>query len=376
MSTGADLGRLDILLAQILRGDPVDAGAVALHGADAIRARALAHDVLPLVADRLASAADLPPAVRARFQGDVHAAVLHDMRFEAELRRVLRALAERGIDAVVIKGSHLAYTHYPRPDLRSRTDADLLIARASRDTADDVLTRTLGYDTDPKVSGEFTATQTLYAREEGDASHMVDLHWRLASPQLFAHVLSFEELTASGAPLPALSPHVRVPSDVHALVIACMHRVAHHHDEEEQFKWLYDIHLLASRFAGAQWQAFADLVVERGIAAVGLEGLERSAHWFSTSIPASLRADARVSTSATRERTAAYLGSRSQARLVLDDLRALPSWNSRVRLLLEHLFPSEKYMRTMYAPDSALPLPFLYVRRILRGAGGWLRKAG
>jgi hypothetical protein len=139
---------------------------------------------------------------------------------------------------------------------------------------------------------------------------------------------------------------------------------------------LYDIHLLASRFSGAQWQAFADLVVERGIAAVCLEGLERSAHWFSTPIPASLRADTRVSTSATRERTAAYLGSRSQARLVLDDLRALPSWSSRVRLVREHLFPSENYMRTMYAPGSALPLPVLYVRRILRGAGGWLRKAG
>lgn len=375
VSTPADIGALDILLAAALRGDPVDGAAILSHGADAVRERAFAHDVLPLVADRLASAPDLPQTLRWRFQEDAHAAALHDLRLEAELRRVLRALAGRGVDAVVIKGSHLAYTHYPRPDLRARTDADLLIARASRDAADEVLTRMLGYRTDPKVSGELTATQTLYVSEDGDLAHMVDLHWRLASPQVFAHVLSFEELVASGTPLPALSPHVRAPSNVHALVIACMHRVAHHHDEDEQFKWLYDIHLLAGRFSAAEWRAFTDLVVERGISAVCLEGLQRSAHWFGTPVSAAMLADPRLSASAANERTAAYLGTQSQARRVLDDIRALPSWSLRLQLLMEHLLPTEKYLRTMYAPGSALPLPVLYVSRILRGAGEWLRKS-
>ena len=64
-----------------------------------------------------------------------------------------------------------------------------------------------------------------------------------------------------------------------------MHRVAHHHDEADQFKWLYDIHLLASGLADEEWDAFAQFVLEREVSAVCLESLERSARWFHTVIP-------------------------------------------------------------------------------------------
>lgn len=364
----------DEWIAAILRGDPLGAEAVAACGGDALRARAFDHDVLPLVADRLSSAASLPDDVRRAFQADVHAAALHDLTLESELRRVVHALAAHGIDAVLFKGSHLAYSQYPRPELRARTDADVLIARTSLDAAHDVLTRVLGYAADPKVSGELTATQRLYMREAREgAAHMVDLHWRLASPQVFAHVLSFEELLDASVPLPALSADARVPSDVHALVIACMHRVAHHHDEAEQFKWLYDIHLLASRFDDTRWTEWAALIVDRRIAAVCMDSVRRSARWFRTPVPSALASNATLAASGPAEDTAAYLRARSQARMVLDDVRALPDWSARRRLIMEHLFPSENYMRTMYAPGSKAPLLALYVWRFVRGVGGWLR---
>ena len=364
----------DELIAAILRGDPVDAQAITACGLGPLRRRAFDHDVLPMVADRLASAEAVPADVREPFQADARAAVLHDLPLEAELRRVVQTLAAKRIDAILVKGSHLAYSHYQRPDLRARTDADILIARASLDAADAVLTGTLGYAADSKLSGELTATQRLYAREADDATmHMVDLHWRLASPQVFAHVLSFEDLFAESAALPALSPAARVPSDVHALVIACMHRVAHHHDEAEQFKWLYDIHLLASRLDEAQWRTWTDLVAERRIAAVCTDGIARSVRWFQTPVPPWLANDVGVSARAATESTAAYLRTRSQAHMVLDDLRALPGWGARWRLAKEHLFPSETYMRTKYAPGSRAPLLALYAWRIVRGAGGWLK---
>ena len=364
----------DELIAAILRGDPVDAEAVIACGADALRQRAFDHDVLPMVADRLASAEALPADVHRRFQADAHAAAVHDLTLEAELRRVVQTLAAKRIDAVLVKGSHLAYSHYQRPDLRARTDADILIARPSLDAADAVLTGILGYTAESKVSGELTATQRLYVRHANDGTvHMVDLHWRLASPQVFAHVLSFDDLLGDSTPLPGLSPDARVPSVVHALVIACMHRVAHHHDEAEQFKWLHDIHLLASRFDEAQWRAWATLIADRRIEAVCMDGLARSVRWFHTRVPVYLTGDVRLSASAASEETAAYLRARSQARMVLDDLRALPDWSARWRLAKEHLFPSEAYMRTKYAPGSTAPLLALYAWRIVRGVGGWLR---
>ena len=365
---------LDELLAAVLRGDSLDVRAIVAHGADAIDARATDHDVLPLVANRLLSAAALPVELRARFETEAHEAVVLDLAVEVELRRLLKAFAASGVEMLLIKGGHLAYGHYARPDLRARIDSDVLIARAQREIADEILTRQLGYVVDAKVSGDLTATQKLYVLTRNDAVvHLVDLHWRLASPQVFAHVLSFEELLASSVPLHALGPTARGPSDVHALLIACMHRVAHHHDEADQFKWLYDVHLIASRFDEAAWTAIAALAAERAVAAVCLDSLERSARWFHTAIPSQLRTDARFVGAERREQTAAYLQLRPQGRRVLDDLRALPSWGDRLHLAREHLFPGPAYMRQVYAPSSRLPLPVLYARRIVRGMWGWFR---
>jgi hypothetical protein len=73
------------------------------------------------------------------------------------------------------------------------------------------------------------------------------------------------------------------------------------------------------------------------------------------------------------ERTAAFLHVRPKAREVLDDFRALSSWRDRLQLAKEHLLPDADYMRTVYAPNSRQPLPWLYLRRLWNGAGRWLQ---
>jgi len=368
---------LDLLLADLLRGEPLDVRAIKACGSIAIHEAAQQHDVVPLIADRLAFAQQLPPDLREYFLEEAHRAAALDLAVESELRRIHAAFERRQVPLLLVKGSHLAFTLYARPDLRARIDSDILIAREAREVADDIFLAELGYEAPTKLSGDFTATQTQYARwENGALVHLVDLHWRLASTQLFAHVLSFEELLAASEPVPALGAWARGPSRVHALVIACLHRMAHHHEEADQFKWLFDIHLLASELTDAEWDAFAAFVLEREISAVSLECLLRSAEWFHTRISPRLRNDARFVGAATREATAAYLRVRPKAREVLDDMQSLSTWRERLSLVREHLFPPADYMTRVYAPDRRLPLPLLYAERILRGAGGWFRNRG
>lgn len=61
-----------------------------------------------------------------------------------EMRRVIAALAAGGVRAVILKGSALAYTHYPEPWCRTRADLDILVARGQRADAGRLL-QGIGY---------------------------------------------------------------------------------------------------------------------------------------------------------------------------------------------------------------------------------------
>jgi len=193
----------------------------------------------------------------------------------------------------------------------------------------------------------------------------------VASPIAFAHVFAYEELAASAVPIPALGPAARGPDQVHALLIACVHRVAHHHDLV-RLNWLYDIHLIAERLGERSWREFVRLAVTREVAAVCRQSLKRSVQLFETRVPAWAMDELRRPETAAAEPTAGYLKTRSMARIVVDELRALPGWRDRWRLVRQHVFPPADYMRKAYPSAGAVPLPALYAWRFLRGAGKWL----
>jgi hypothetical protein len=364
------LGYID-LLAAVLRGQTVSADR--FHGLDLedLHRAIVAHDVLALVADAAAAQPHLPEPLRRRLQREAEQEIALDLLREAELRRALAALSAAGIQPIVMKGSHLAYTHFARPHLRSRLDSDLLIPPAARADAHQVLTQRLGYSAAMHVTGELTATQQTYRRANAGAlTHQFDVHWRYTNAAAFAHALTYDEIRAAAVAVPALAPTALAPHHVHALLIACIHRIAHH-DDDEELKWFVDIDLLASAFSDADWRRFVALAGERRVAAVCLHSLRRTAELLGTAIPeqatAALGAEGPTL-------TAAYLGGSSQAGMLAADLRALPSWRDRLRLLREHLLPPAEYMRRRYAPGSRAPLAWLYLRRIVRGAVPWLRR--
>ena len=88
-----------------------------------------AHGVLPLVAARLLPRRDLPDELTRRLEEGARRAIVDDLVQETELRRLLQAFAAAGLRPVLMKGAHLAYAYYDRPDLRPRVDTDILVAR-------------------------------------------------------------------------------------------------------------------------------------------------------------------------------------------------------------------------------------------------------
>ena len=377
--TGAATARsstaLADLLAAIVRGDLIAPAAWVTIEADTFCRSAEAHGVVPLIADRLRMTGLAAPGELAARVMDLarrHAAL--DLERESALRAALAALHEAGLEPLVFKGAHLAYRDYARPDLRPRVDSDVLIPPDSRarDAAHRALTA-LGYASAPHVGGDLVMTQRMYVLRDGaHVRHAVDVHWRIATPQVFSRVLLYDELVRDAERIPRLGATARGPSGPHALLIACLHRIAHHAGSNCLI-WFCDIHRIAGRLTEAEWDRFVRLAQEREVRAVCAASLARAADRLGTLVPDAVRAGLEL-TGDTPEASARYFDPPGNSvTAALHDLRSLSSWRDRARLIREHLLPPAAYMRRVYAPGSRAPLAWLYVRRLSAGARTWLR---
>ena len=166
-----------------------------------------------------------------------------------------------GVRPLLMKGAALAYLHYPEPSLRPRYDTDLLVHQDDRDAVAETM-RELGYRRATQTSGDFVMPQANFEmRDRFGTCHVCDVHWKIATPQPFAILLPID-----------------------ALLLACIHRVAHH-DESVRLLWLYDIHLIAS---GLDRQAFArltELTTATAMRAICARGLGLAQERFHTTIP-------------------------------------------------------------------------------------------
>jgi hypothetical protein len=159
---------------------------------------------------------------------------------------------------------------------------------------------------------------------------------------------------------------------VHALLVACIHRVAHHHDGLVPL-FLADIDRLARRLDAESWSRVSSLAASKRIRRVCARGLELSVDLFGTPVPSEV---SRGLAAAGNEPSAAYLreGLR-KVDIIVSDMRAL-GWVARARLLREHLLPPPAYVMASYGTTRTALLPALYLHRIASGAFKWFRPLG
>lgn len=357
------------LLAAALRGEsaPWPAVADAALGA-ALVAAAREHGVAALITTT-AAFQSWPSQIQQAFRNlRRDEAVIEAIRRDA-LQQVISTFAKARIPGLVIKGAQLAYTHYPQPWLRPRADTDLLIDAADRERATTTL-QALGYVAKDQISGTLVAHQQPFERADRyGLSDTIDLHWKVTNPHLFADVLTFDELIRAGRPIPQLGEAFGL-SNVHALLLACVHRVAHHQNSD-LLMWLYDIHLLFGAMNGQEREEFVELARVKRVRSICAAGFDHAHRHLGTVIPRAWRDQLAVSADDV-EPSAAFLqhGVR-RIDMLLWDLRIVGGWTRKARLLRETVFPPAAYVRARYGPDT--PLFFAYIDRVVTGARKWFR---
>ena len=364
------------LIARVVRGEerswPGPAGAVTGPAfLDAARRHGL-HLVVAALLREAGVMDDWPPEVARGLSDDLLAASLLEQVRREEIRRVLASLSGAGLPALVFKGVALAYTCYPSPWLRPSVDTDVLVRDGDRGAAARAL-EAAGYRRAGLVDGSLVMRQAEYERAgPGGVRHVVDLHWRLANPEPFAGLLTFDELAEAAMPVPPIGG--RAPGPAHHLLIACTHRVAHH-VRSPRLVWRYDVHLLAASMDADALDRFVRLARDRAMSAVSAHELAAARDLFGTRPAVSIDELCARLGPAAPEPSAAFLSlPGSRATRLLIEVRWQPGWRSKFRLVGQHLFPSPAYMRAAYRGSRPAWLPAQYAHRILRGIGRWLRR--
>ncbi len=289
---------------------------------------------------------------------------------QQEIIGVLDALASADVRPLLLKGTGLAYTVYPHPRFRDRYDTDLLVRHADFPTVSRIMGE-IGYARVNQVAGTLVTHQQCLRRiDRHGVPHVFDVHWKISNPYVFANLMNFEELQAHAVAVRALGAHARTLDTVRALLLACIHRVAHHNESDEP-AWLYDIHLLARHLNAKSIGEFAALATAKGVKAVCAQGLYAARERLDTPLPPNLLM---ALANGTKEASGTFLGGHQRRiDVLLADLHALPGWRYRLRLLYEHVFPPAPYMLETYNTSRRAVLPALYVHRFLRGVTGWFR---
>lgn len=359
-------------VAGLLAGDPVAwdrAGRDTSALLETCRREEISGLICHRLRDRPASGA-WPAALREELEATSRGDAARELLIQRELVRVLDALGARGVRPILFKGTALAYTRYPHPSLRSRWDTDLLIREADIGSVRTALSA-LGYAAPLQCDGELLFRQFEFSRaDEFGQVHALDFHWAISTQAMFADLLTYHEMDPRAVLVPALGTNGRAPGTVDALLLALIHPVMHHRNQQ-RLVWVYDVHLLASALDGAGFDELVARAGTKGIAAVCAHGLRLSQEWFGTEVP-QRALDGLAAVPVSGQPTATYLTpGRTWADETASTLRTLPRWRDRLRLLREITLPSPAYMLRAYGvTQSTLGkalLPALYLHRGVRG---------
>jgi len=280
----------------------------------------------------------------------------------AHERRVVTAFAAAGIESLVLKGCLLAYSVYPDPRRRWRTDLDVLVAPPSIELARKALAGQR-YRPIHSTPGGTPIRQETWFFDEGSGRQYVDMHWDLRDHPLLRNRFSFEEQYRASVALPALAPGARGQGSVHALLNSAMHWYDDLYEHQQPLAWLLDNDLLWRSMDEDQRREAVDLAVDRGIAGLLADVLERTRAVFETPISEGILAEL---AEAGRHEPATRLveAGASRYRSFWLALRCEPGWGARFSRLRQSLLPPAAHMRERYREGSRFGLPGLYLRRI------------
>ena len=369
--------RADAIIAAALRGDSVDFGQLTRRSetesffetVDSQRLGPLLHHVLEGRNDRDL----LPEAIRDHLAAEAKQAEAMERAQIEETRRLLAALHAERVAPLIIDGTALAYTLYPKPQLRPRQALHLLVRRAAVVDVVRILAE-LGYPKHRQPPGErILGRDTFQRRDNGDSDHTLNLYWSVGSATEAGRSFDYAELRQRAQQLDSLSPGALVLCHEDALFHPCFQQI--NQPASITLLSLYDVHLLIQSMTTVEFARFARNVMGTRLAEPMRDVIAKAQATFHTALPfGTLDDHFSPDRLAERARFGAGISPRAlRVRKMMAGIREFRVW----RLLNSNRgkgTPAETKAESRLGDPASWP-PVLYLRRGLQGVAEKLKRS-
>lgn len=207
---------------------------------EAVRRFATSQEVLPIIYQRLAEAAEstIPPDEWIQWKDKFKTNAYRNLRLSHKLVWIMEQLAQNQIQAIALKGPVLAIQGYGDLSLRSFMDLDILIHPEDFHNVYDILVKA-GFI--PEL--ELTPVQQNWVVSSGyhlpflHQNADIEIHWKIAEVGLL-HPLKSDLFWHDLAVTPVLEEKINSLSLENSILLACLHGTKTGWDK---LKWIADL---------------------------------------------------------------------------------------------------------------------------------------
>jgi hypothetical protein len=187
------------------------------------------HRVLPALHAAMSGRDDLPASIASDIRSRAEKNALKALRFSAELARIARAFAERGVEALAHKGPLLAQLLYGDPAMRQFGDLDFLVRPVDVARAKETL-RDLGYELQlhlsPRQERAYLRSGYEYVFALGGQRNLLELQWRLL-PGFYAVEFDIDAIFERSVEVTIEGFRVRTLGCEDLMLALCAHAAKH-----------------------------------------------------------------------------------------------------------------------------------------------------
>lgn len=339
------------------------------------------HGISLMLHEQSALLTDWPQKMQQRIAEEARLIGLWEMTHKAALAKLLEALHTAGIEAVLMKGTAIAYSLHDDPATRRRGDSDLLVRSKDRERTRDVL-KAAGWHRNKDPHGLIFQEGWRNSDAGGHFSHFLDLHWEPSDRTVLQKVITSEDYFANRRPLPRLSQSAmradHVLTLVHETLNQKWHLVRGYLAEQgrvtgsRRLVWSVDFALLSQALTEDDWVRLEAFCGERGVGPLVAEALRCAAKDLHLSMPDDILD--RLAAMPLDPGITAYFEVNDNLREFWIDLRGARNWSDRITMLKERGLPPRSHLLEKYPDHASWPTALLQARSLAGTAGRLLRR--